>query len=123
MAAPAVEAFEGWAPAAPEAVGEAVDGEPLAEGVDALGDPDPAPLEEGDPPELLMGLEADGEPDEVPGLLMVGLGAEVGAFPLVPDGDDKEAGGAAADACCSPPRLGTSCVAGVVCDVTAGFTA
>lgn len=80
MAAPAVEAFEGWAPAAPEAVGEAVDGEPLAEDVDAVGDPELALLD-GDPPGLLIGLEVDGDPDEVPGLLMpplVGLAAEVG---------------------------------------------
>ncbi|MGQ9352224.1 hypothetical protein [Mycolicibacterium gilvum] len=81
MAALAVEAFEDCAPAAPEVVGEAVDGEPLAEDVDAVGDPELALPVEGDPPELLIELEADGEPDEVPGLLMpplVGLAAEVG---------------------------------------------
>lgn len=75
MAAPAVEAFEGWVPAAPEAVGEAVDGEPLAEDVDAVGDPELALLD-GDPPGLLIGLEVDGDPDEVPGLLMPPVGPE-----------------------------------------------
>ncbi len=72
MAALAVEVFEDCAPAAPEVVGEAVDGEPLAEDVDAVGDPELALPVEGDPPELLIELEADGvEADAADGELAV----------------------------------------------------
>lgn len=106
MAALAVEVFEDCAPAAPEVVGEAVDGEPLAEDVDAVGDPELALPVEGDPPELLIELEVDGDPDEVPGPMPPPGAGELEALDGKGCCGGVVGGGFAVPASVAPPRWG-----------------